>query len=91
MKGFERALIPGIVGPKGLLKALVTEKPMLINTKFVRVKEPMLVNDLLEFEEKMMVKRYKFGVLYVKEGQEEENEMFGNGTASIDSFICIYF
>jgi len=52
---------------------------MLTSTKFVRVKDPLLVEDLLEFEEKMMVKRYKFGVLYVKDGQDEENEMFGNG------------
>jgi hypothetical protein len=28
----------------------------------------------------MLVKAYKFGVIYAKEGQTHEDEMFGNGT-----------
>jgi hypothetical protein len=35
-------------------------------------------------ERKMIAKNYKFGILYVKEGQTKENEMFANGTHTSD-------
>jgi hypothetical protein len=56
------------------------QEPILANAKFSKVKDPMLCNDLLEMERKMISKNYKFGILYVKQGQTKENEMFANGT-----------
>jgi len=54
--------------------------PVLANAKFSKVKDPALNTDLLDMERKMIAKNYKFGILYVKEGQTKENEMFANGT-----------
>jgi hypothetical protein len=53
---------------------------VLANAKFSKVKDPALNTDLLDMERKMIAKNYKFGILYVKEGQTKENEMFANGT-----------
>ncbi len=53
---------------------------MLANAKFSKVKDPALNTDLLDMERKMIAKNYKFGILYVKDGQTKENEMFANGT-----------
>jgi RAP1 GTPase activating protein 1 len=33
---------------------------------------------MLSFEQKMKPTRYKFGLLYIREGQTEENEFYGN-------------
>ena len=35
---------------------------------------------LLEFSEKQIIKGFKFGVLYAREDQTKEDEMFSNGT-----------
>ena len=34
--------------------------------------------DLLDFENKSVIRGYKFGILYVKEGQTEENQFYSN-------------
>lgn len=34
---------------------------------------------LLKMEQKLLSKGYKFGILYCKQGQTEENDMFSNG------------
>jgi hypothetical protein len=56
---------------------------VLANAKFSKVKDSALNTDLLDMERKMIAKNYKFGILYVKEGQTKENEMFANGTHQI--------
>ncbi len=38
-------------------------------------------------ELKQVVSNYKFGILYAKEGQTKENEMFANGTHTSDLFF----
>lgn len=37
-----------------------------------------MVSMLLSYEKKSQSKNYKFGVLYVKEGQKDENMWFNN-------------
>ncbi|ELR11121.1 RapGAP/RanGAP domain containing protein [Acanthamoeba castellanii str. Neff] len=63
--------------------------PVLANAKFSKVKDPALNTDLLDMERKMIAKNYKFGILYVKEGQTKENEMFANveTSAAFDEFL----
>ena len=48
------------------------------------VDEQSLVNDLIDLETKdlLLRTRYKIGILYVKENQVEENEMYANVTMS---------
>lgn len=41
--------------------------------------EKKIQRRLLSLDEMSHVKKYKFGVLYCKEGQFNENDMFGNG------------
>jgi hypothetical protein len=43
------------------------------------VADPQLALDLIDIETKDIVKRYKIGLLYVKEGQTVEDDMFSNG------------
>jgi len=45
-----------------------------------------MVEELVHMEERLLVHAYRFGVLYCKEGQTEENEMFRNRDPS-PSFI----
>jgi len=46
--------------------------------------------DLVHIDERQQIKGYKFGVLYCKEGQTTEEEMFGNETGSpaFDRFVA---
>jgi hypothetical protein len=39
-----------------------------------------VAEELLEMELKQVVSNYKFGILYAKEGQFRETDMFSNGT-----------
>ena len=48
--------------------------------KFTKTPLPELPAKLIEYDKQMVVRKYKFGILYVKDGQTEENEMFSNGT-----------
>jgi hypothetical protein len=44
------------------------------------------MNDaLLSYESGNYFKKYKFGLLYVKDGQVEENEYYSNGKAARSS------
>jgi hypothetical protein len=64
--------------------------PVLANAKFSKVKDLALNTDLLDMERKMIAKNYKFGILYVKEGQTKENEMFANGTHISDLHLHLH-
>jgi len=41
-----------------------------------------IARELFQIEEKQKIKGLKFGILYCKQGQEKEEEMFGNGFPS---------
>lgn len=59
-----------------MLRHIQSTYPELVDVKFIKVlnAEPLLE----KFEKDEIVRRYKFGVLYAKDGQNE-NEMFSNG------------
>jgi hypothetical protein len=45
------------------------------------VDAPDFEEELLRYEQSQIVNAYKFGVLYVKAGQKDEDDMFANGMA----------
>jgi RAP1 GTPase activating protein 1 len=49
---------------------------------------PELTEKLIEYDKQLVVQRYKFGVLYCKEGQTDENEMYSNGTHPLSLFTA---
>ena len=52
---------------------------VLFLKQFSHAKEPeKLSQALLSFEEKMKPTRYKFGILYMRENQTEEDDIYGN-------------
>jgi hypothetical protein len=59
------------------LKNTVTEISHL-KFKTIKTHKDDMVSMLLSYEKKSQSKNYKFGVLYVKEGQKDENEWFNN-------------
>jgi len=56
----------------------------LAGVKLHTVKHPNGPKELNSMEQKLLVKGYKFGILYCKPGQKEENEMFANTETSKD-------
>jgi hypothetical protein len=62
-----------------LLKHL---KPNLPYNELRRVEEIDFANDLYKLEKSQKVGNYKFGILYAREGQTDENDMFSNNDMS---------
>ncbi|PRP79617.1 hypothetical protein PROFUN_12807 [Planoprotostelium fungivorum] len=54
------------------------------NTKWVSISDPNLDSDLADMEQKEIVRRYKFGVIYQREGQDSEDQFFSNVETSPD-------
>mmetsp|Transcript_6577 Transcript_6577/g.9130 ORF Transcript_6577/g.9130 Transcript_6577/m.9130 type:complete len:399 (+) Transcript_6577:133-1329(+) len=52
--------------------------PSLPATKLKKIMDPRLPPALLSIEEQQQLKGFKFGILYAKEGQTKEDEMFSN-------------
>ncbi|PRP85752.1 GTPase-activating Rap/Ran-GAP domain-like protein 3 [Planoprotostelium fungivorum] len=84
-KGDERLVVPRLPtldSPEACIKYLRNNTNSLQTVRFSRVVEPKahqdLVNSLLSYEKQLIQKNYKFGVLYVRDGQKEENEYFNN-------------
>jgi len=54
--------------------------------EMAREKREAFAKDMLQTEDRQKMKGYKFGVLYCKEGQTKEEEMFGNGNFEMSCF-----
>jgi len=67
------------MGDLDLVKTLKSGYPEYDRVKLSIIKDPELHNELLQMEKKLMFKTYKFGVLYCKDGQTDEVDMFQNG------------
>jgi len=67
-----------------MLKNIRFWYPSLANAKWTRVKDLAIEKTLLNIEHNLVTTNYKFGVLYCKEGQTDENDMFGNEHGSDD-------
>eukprot|EP01118_Nematostelium_gracile_P017909 TRINITY_DN779_c0_g1_i12.p1 TRINITY_DN779_c0_g1~~TRINITY_DN779_c0_g1_i12.p1 ORF type:complete len:994 (+),score=254.51 TRINITY_DN779_c0_g1_i12:1213-4194(+) len=84
-KGNERFLIPSqhCNSTKDMIK-YIRNSNYLGDLKLTEVANQDFHAKLLEFENQLIVTRYKFGLLYVKEGQTDENDMFSNSEMSSD-------
>ncbi|GAM25494.1 hypothetical protein SAMD00019534_086690 [Acytostelium subglobosum LB1] len=64
---------------KDMIKMLKKARPQYQNFKIKDVRDEALMNHLLDFEAKNTLQcRFKFGVLYCRDGQTEENDLYGN-------------
>ena len=66
--------------------------PVLSQCKWVKVEDPAIKQKIFDFEQQSISTKYKVGVLYVKDGQTDENDMFSNGgeeppSAEFEEFI----
>eukprot|EP00727_Mastigamoeba_balamuthi_P009571 m51a1_g5236 hypothetical protein (1079) ;mRNA; f:325776-335871 len=85
-KGAQRLL----VSSKAPLRSIKELVPQFEGFKFARaLTPPQLTDELVHYEEKSFFKQYKFGVLYVRENQTDENEIFSNlcGSAAYEEFL----
>jgi hypothetical protein len=64
------------------LKALQNEITALQGVELFEVKNADIANELQHMEERLLIPSYKFGVVYCKEGQASENDMFSNQSSS---------
>lgn len=66
-----------------LSKQLRTIAPDLQgDVPFFEVRDPELIEDLKHMEDRHLIKAYKFGVIYCKENEVDENDMFSNTKTS---------
>jgi len=62
-----------------MIRSLAHSLPnVFAHVKLKEVREDNLSRKLLHMEDRLLVKSYKFGVLYCKEGQTNEDDMFSN-------------
>ena len=63
--------------------------PELSKTSFSQTHDDVeLHKDLERYEEQMIQKKYKFGILLVREGQTEEDDMMANGKRASGLSSC---
>lgn len=73
----EPVLIMG-ASSKDRLRALKQLQERLSSVTLLKTTDPGLKQFLLNAEQRLIPKNYKFGILYMKEGQSQENEFFQN-------------
>lgn len=56
--------------------------PAVSSSKLRWVKEPKMTQEMVEYERKLVIRNYKFGVLLLKENQKTEAELYGNDSGS---------
>eukprot|EP01103_Thecamoeba_quadrilineata_P002066 TRINITY_DN1196_c0_g1_i2.p1 TRINITY_DN1196_c0_g1~~TRINITY_DN1196_c0_g1_i2.p1 ORF type:complete len:392 (-),score=47.94 TRINITY_DN1196_c0_g1_i2:24-1199(-) len=72
--------IPAHISRPKILKALSKEylPEILSNLKLKEIKNELICQRLLHMEDRLLIKSYKFGIVYCKEGQTHEDLMFSN-------------
>jgi hypothetical protein len=85
-RGNERFIIPPehSITRKEMLKYVKLTFPDIARIKLTKLSDTELDRRLEELDRKSVSNKYKFGVLYVKEGQIDENDMFSNVSGSKD-------
>lgn len=83
----ERVLLT--FGRTGLEEELRKLKPELAKAQMWRVTNPDMKVDLMAFEQKLIPRTYKFGVLLRMPGQEDETQWYNNqkSTPELDEFL----
>lgn len=86
----EILFLPSKIHANELLASLKKEKPHLAKLKFTKVKNEKIKDELVQLEHDLSFKSLlKIGLLYVKQGQTQENEYYSNveGSANFDKFL----
>eukprot|EP01119_Soliformovum_irregulare_P011178 TRINITY_DN2782_c0_g2_i1.p1 TRINITY_DN2782_c0_g2~~TRINITY_DN2782_c0_g2_i1.p1 ORF type:complete len:1124 (-),score=330.52 TRINITY_DN2782_c0_g2_i1:6-3377(-) len=83
-KGDERFLVPQSLAsnPADIIKYVKRKFPEISTVKLNESMEQELIQDLIKYENSQIIKNYKIGLLYVKAGQTDEDEMFANNEPS---------
>eukprot|EP01117_Protostelium_nocturnum_P008405 TRINITY_DN2_c1_g1_i1.p1 TRINITY_DN2_c1_g1~~TRINITY_DN2_c1_g1_i1.p1 ORF type:complete len:430 (+),score=120.59 TRINITY_DN2_c1_g1_i1:408-1697(+) len=70
------------------LKELI---PEINDIQFREIKNAAMSNDLAHLENRLLYKHYKFGVIYCKEGQQTDDQMFSNsnGSPAFEEFLSL--
>lgn len=77
---------------KDLIKLLKTFSPeWLDGVKFTRKKSFLFVQDLIDYEKSQTVKKVKIGILYSKQGQTTEEQMYNNGERFFFEKYTLFF
>jgi hypothetical protein len=66
----------------GVIPAFKQTLPAYAKLKFLKLSTQLIKDRLLKYEDQIVRTVYKFGVLYCKEGQTEEDDMYNNGALS---------
>eukprot|EP00727_Mastigamoeba_balamuthi_P005949 m51a1_g1974 putative domain-containing protein (1075) ;mRNA; r:1105937-1109935 len=76
-------------GLRGIVGTLVAAEPSLARTQLSLVDGREIVADLSVMEERSVVRKVKFGVVYARQGQRDENALFSNTepSAEFDEFL----
>ncbi|XP_049848279.1 rapA guanosine triphosphatase-activating protein 1-like isoform X2 [Schistocerca gregaria] len=67
------------------IRHIQNQHPFLRDVRLTRVKNPLLVKDLVHIEDRLLPKGYKFGVIYAAR-ESDENLIFSNNNPS-DGFL----
>lgn len=83
--------VKGRAEAKAMLKALRKMQASIADVKLTQVRDAELQRRLAEMELRQIVNNYKFGVLYAREGQRAEEEMFQNRepSAEFEDFLAL--
>ena len=72
-----------VIRNKGALKAVLSMlHPHVQSSRLKKIQFDSLAKKLIALDELQLIMRYKFGVLYCKDGQKTEEEMYNNGGCS---------
>lgn len=74
----EAPVRPGVVKGRSFRPVLKALRPDIDVKLLTRVKDQRLSAELKKFEDDQLITKFKFGVLYVREGQTHEDDMFAN-------------
>lgn len=77
---------------KDRIRGLKNENEKMKELKFYKVVDEEIESYLLNAEQRLIPKNYKFGVLYIREGQHHEDEYFSNTMEEgdvLDEFLHI--
>lgn len=67
-----------------MINYLKSKLPEIENLQLIKASHDEEIQEaLLKYENSMICKTYKFGIILVKEGQNDENQYFSNGKGEI--------
>lgn len=72
-----------------MVSAFKQTLPTYAKLKFTKMGGQLIKDRLLKYEDQIVRTVYKFGVLYCREGQTEEDQMYNNGAHQISA--CLLF